>query len=126
MTESDKNGEWKLNILTPSAGGPYVIDVKTSKDKISIKDVLIGEVWLASGQSNMEMDFDYCCNTTDYSEFEMTTANFSQIRMFNVAKNIQSSPVNNLDGKWIKAVKDSIVNFSAVRDISLLKNYTMN
>ena len=114
LTESNKKGEWKLNILTPSAGGPYVIDVKTSKDKISIKDVLIGEVWLASGQSNMEMDFDYCCNTTDYSEFEMTTADFSQIRMFNVTKNIQSSPVNNLDGKWIKAIKDSIVNFSAV------------
>ena len=114
LTESNKKGEWKLNILTPSAGGPYVIDVKTSKDKISIKDVLIGEVWLASGQSNMEMDFDYCCNTTDYSEFEMTTADFSQIRMFNVSKNIQSSPVNNLDGKWIKAIKDSIVNFSAV------------
>ena len=113
MTESDKNGEWKLKILTPSAGGPYVIDVKTSKDKISIKDVLIGEVWLASGQSNMEMDFDYCCNTTDYSEFEMRTANFSKIRMFNVSKNMQSSPINNLDGKWIKAVKDSIVNFSA-------------
>ena len=114
MTESDKNGEWKLKILTPSAGGPYVIDVKTGKDKISIKDVLIGEVWLASGQSNMEMDFDYCCNTTEYSEFEMRTADFSQIRMFNVSKNIQPSPVNNLDGKWIKAIKDSIVNFSAV------------
>jgi len=114
LTKSNKKGEWKLNILTPSAGGPYVIDIKTSKDKISIKDVLIGEVWLASGQSNMEMDFDYCCNTTDYSEYEMTTADFSQIRMFNVAKNIQSSPVNNLDGKWIKAIKDSIVNFSAV------------
>ena len=113
LTESNKKGEWELKILTPSAGGPYVIDVKTSKDKISIKDVLIGEVWLASGQSNMEMDFDYCCNTTDYSEFEMRTADFSLIRMFNVSKNMQSSPINNLDGKWIKAIKDSIVNFSA-------------
>ena len=105
MTESDKNGEWKLKILTPSAGGPYVIDVKTSKDKISIKDVLIGEVWLASGQSNMEMDFDYCCNTTDYSEFEMRTANFSKIRMFNVSKNMQSSPINNLEWKMDKSSK---------------------
>jgi len=113
LTESNKKGEWELKILTPSAGGPYVIDVKTSKEKISIKDVLIGEVWLASGQSNMEMDFDYCCNTTDYSEFEMRTADFSLIRMFNVSKNMQSSPINNLDGKWIKAIKDSIVNFSA-------------
>ena len=113
LTESNKKGEWELKILTPSAGGPFVIDVKTSKEKISIKDVLIGEVWLASGQSNMEMDFDYCCNTTDYSEFEMRTADFSLIRMFNVSKNMQSSPINNLDGKWIKAIKDSIVNFSA-------------
>ena len=113
LTESNKKGEWELKILTPSAGGPYVIDVKTSNEKISIKDVLIGEVWLASGQSNMEMDFDYCCNTTDYSEFEMRTADFSLIRMFNVSKNMQSSPINNLDGKWIKAIKDSIVNFSA-------------
>ena len=113
LTESNKKGEWELKILTPSAGGPYVIDVKTSNEKISIQDVLIGDVWLASSQSNMEMDFDYCCNTTDYSEFEMRTADFSLIRMFNVSKNMQSSPINNLDGKWIKAIKDSIVNFSA-------------
>ncbi len=42
---------------------------------------MIGEVWLASGQSNMEMDFDYCCNTTDRSEIELSTANYPQIRM---------------------------------------------
>ncbi|MDB2625652.1 sialate O-acetylesterase [Flavobacteriaceae bacterium] len=75
---------------------------------------MIGEVWLASGQSNMEMDFDYCCNTTDNSEIELSSANYPEIRMLNITNQISSLPTNNFEGNWEKAVGKNIVDFSAV------------
>ena len=46
----------------------HSLQIKSGKDKINIRNILFGEVWLASGQSNMEMDFDYCCNSTDSAQ----------------------------------------------------------
>ena len=53
--KADNSGKWNLLIQTPSAGGPFTIEITEGKEKITIKNVLIGEVWLCSGQSNMEM-----------------------------------------------------------------------
>ena len=83
---SDNKGNWTIYLDTKNAGGPHSLDITSQKEKIKINDVLIGEVWLAAGQSNMEMDFEYCCNTTDKSEYEISTANYPNIRMFNVKK----------------------------------------
>jgi sialate O-acetylesterase len=52
---ADKNGNWKLKIPTPTAGGPYEVNIITKDTTVLLKDVMIGEVWLASGQSNMQM-----------------------------------------------------------------------
>ena len=87
VTQSDKAGGWMAEIQTPEAGGPFIIEVSTDNESIILTDILIGEVWLAAGQSNMEMDFDYCRNTTDSAEHEIATANFPEIRMFTVEKN---------------------------------------
>ena len=54
-TISDLYGRWRTKLSTPEAGGPHTISIKSKKSNITINDVLIGEVWLASGQSNMEM-----------------------------------------------------------------------
>ena len=110
---ADAEGQWKLRITTPKAGGPYEVTIRTKSTTKSIKDVLIGEVWLASGQSNMEMDFDYCCNTTDFSELERATANYPNIRMINVKKQLSLTPVQEFEGTWKQAIGDSIINFSA-------------
>ena len=110
---ADAFGQWKLSIATPKAGGPYEVTIRTKSTTISIKDVLIGEVWLASGQSNMEMDFDYCCNTTDFSVFVRATANYPNIRMINVKKQLSLTPVQEFEGTWKQAIGDSIINFSA-------------
>jgi sialate O-acetylesterase len=110
---SDNKGHWKLNVPTPEAGGPYQVSIATKTSRVLIKDVLIGEVWLASGQSNMEMDFDYCCNTTDFSEYERSNANYPNIRMIKVKKQLSSTPVQEFEGSWKKAVGDSITRFSA-------------
>lgn len=110
---ADNKGKWKLTIDTPNAGGPYEVTIHTDSNTLFIKDVLIGEVWLASGQSNMEMDFDYCCNTTDFSELERTSADYPNIRMINVKKQLNPNPVQEFEGAWKRAVGDSITNFSA-------------
>jgi sialate O-acetylesterase len=110
---ADSKGRWKLTLDTPKAGGPYEVNISSENNFLTIKDVLIGEVWLASGQSNMEMDFDYCCNTTDFSEFELSTANYPKIRMINVEKQLNSTPVKQFKGTWEKAISDNITPFSA-------------
>jgi hypothetical protein len=73
----------------------------------------MGEVWLASGQSNMEMTFDYCCNTTDSSREEISTANYPHIRIFNVKKNLSIKPLETVKGNWQSAVGERITDFSA-------------
>ena len=62
---ADNNGKWQLKLSTPSAGGPYEVLVNDSKNSIIYKDVLIGEVWLASGQSNMQWKLNQCKDCID-------------------------------------------------------------
>lgn len=54
-TTADANGRWSMKVSTPQAGGPYEVKVACGSDEVAIENVLIGEVWLCSGQSNMEM-----------------------------------------------------------------------
>ncbi|MEZ0131366.1 sialate O-acetylesterase, partial [Flavobacterium sp. LBUM151] len=54
-TKADNQGKWKVDLQTPVAGGPFTIEVTEGTEKIIVQNVLIGEVWLCSGQSNMEM-----------------------------------------------------------------------
>ena len=112
--KSDKEGRWETHLETTSNQNTHSLQIKSGKDKIFIKDILLGEVWLASGQSNMEMDFDYCCNSTDSAQQVLSNDIFNNIRMFNVKKRYSLHPSSDLDGQWVKAVKDSIKSFSAV------------
>ena len=114
FTTADSNGLWKIFIETQKEGGPFNIEVESAEEKIVISDVYLGEVWLAAGQSNMEMNFSYCCNTTDSSENELNNADYSNIRMFNIKKNYLLNPTDQIEGSWIKAEKDQIKDFSAV------------
>ena len=113
-TISDFNGNWKTLLKTVHAVGPFSLIISTKEEKLKINDVLMGEVWLAAGQSNMEMNFDYCCNTTDSAEYEILNANYPNIRMFNVKKQYSLTPSKEVNGYWSKAIGDSIIDFSAV------------
>ena len=112
-TTSDENGKWQTVVKTKKDPGPYSLKVKSGIKSIDIKDILMGEVWLASGQSNMEMTFDYCCNTTDSSKEEILTANYPHIRMFNVKKNLSIKPLETVKGSWESAIGERITDFSA-------------
>ena len=64
-TRVNDSGTWKVAISTSKDPGPHTLVISSAKETMKIDNLLFGEVWLAAGQSNMEMDFDYCCNTTD-------------------------------------------------------------
>ena len=81
--KANDTGNWELKLSTPSAGGPYEVKVNSSKNSIKYKDVLIGEVWLASGQSNMDWKLNQCKSCIDNQEQEIANANYNQIRFFN-------------------------------------------
>lgn len=94
------DGSWKIQLKTPSAGGPYDIIIEGSK-KIQLNDVLVGEVWFCSGQSNMEMPLKgFQKEFVEGSEEEIALANFPQIRFFNTKKQAFVSLQDNVLGRW--------------------------
>ena len=111
-TYSDREGKWqvKLNYLQP--GGPYDM-VIISENEIRIKDILIGDVWLCSGQSNMELPIE---RVMDLYQEEVSEYSNSNIRQFLASKNYNfQGPQEDLEyGTWKSATGDAVLEFSAV------------
>ena len=112
---ADENGNWKVQLSTPEAGGPYVINITTKDSTITMKDVLIGEVWLASGQSNMQMPLKGWPpnDPIKNAEQEIANANYPNIRMFNVTRNYTLKPVDTIHGQWMQCSPEFAGDFSA-------------
>ncbi|QSW87077.1 hypothetical protein J0383_12300 [Flavobacterium endoglycinae] len=109
-TTADKNGKWTVNLAAEKAGGPFEL-VVIGKNKITIKNVLVGEVWICSGQSNMEFQVSKTMN----AEKEIADANYSMIRHFGIAQDLSGTPKEDLkQGKWEEATKQNVGNFTAV------------
>ena len=98
-----------LIIQTPEAGGPYTIHIE-GKNVIELTDVLIGEVWLASGQSNMAWPM----NRSDHAEEEIAAADYPNIRLFTVSRDVASTPRLDCKGEWTACKPESVRSFSAV------------
>lgn len=115
VTNSDSIGQWSLKLKTPKAGGPFEVSITTQDKTITLKDVLIGEVWLASGQSNMEMPLEgFLPNEPidNYKE-EIAAANYADIRYIDVARAIESSPTSSFAGQWQLTNSQNANTFSA-------------
>ncbi len=98
-TKTDKNGKWTLKLESEKEGGPYELIV-TGKNKITISNVLIGEVWICSGQSNMEMPIAGWGKINNYQQ-EIADADFPQIRHFKVPNTVSTKPEDTLaGGEW--------------------------
>ncbi|MGB8167508.1 MAG: sialate O-acetylesterase [Chthoniobacteraceae bacterium] len=106
---ADPAGKWsvKLDDLKPGTAGELTI---AGKNSITVKDVIVGEVWVASGQSNMEW---IVANSKGAPE-ETAAANFPAIRVFTVTKNAQAEPQEDLPGKWEVATPETAGHFTAV------------
>lgn len=112
-TTVDNNGNWKLKITTPKAGGPYSITITEGKT-IKINDVLIGEVWLCSGQSNMEMPMKGFFNQPIIGSAEaIALSSNPQLRLFTVARNKSLQPLDDVNSNWKYSEPENVANFSA-------------
>ena len=108
VTSRDAN--WMVTVQTPAAGGPYTITLK-GYNTIVLNNVLIGEVWVCSGQSNMEMNYNW--GLPDIKAVLPTCAN-NNIRFFTIPKTTANHPQDNCGGEWINCDSNTLKNFSAV------------
>lgn len=113
-TYADENGKWLLHIPKFKAGGPYKLVVfvtENPEQKIEFEDVLVGDVWLASGQSNMELQVQEAKN----AKAEIKQANYPNIRFFFVAHNKSVKPeADILAGSWKVCDSSTVKTTSAV------------
>ena len=107
---ANNGAHWEAEINTPAAGGSYTITIE-GENKIVLEDVLIGEVWVCSGQSNMEWSGD---QDLKESINEAPHANKPEIRLFYVSKSTALYPQDNLEGKWVVCSPESMIHFSAI------------
>jgi sialate O-acetylesterase len=112
-SRADKDGKWKVKVATPSAGGPYTVTISDGKP-LTLKNVMIGEVWVCSGQSNMEMPMKGYKNQpiTGSNELIATSTN-QNIRMITIAKATSLTPLEDFTGIWKTCEPENVCDFSA-------------
>lgn len=110
-TSAGADGRFKVMVKTPAAGGPFAIEI-AGRNSIRLEDVLIGEVWLCGGQSNMEWAF--CNGGVLDGEKERDGANDPQIRLFDAPDRASARPEDDCKGSWAACTPESVNTFSCV------------
>ena len=115
QTKAGEDGRWSVKLPTPEAGGPYTITISGKDTTLLISNVLIGEVWFCSGQSNMEMPLEGWppVDTVMHSYETIASASNPGIRMFNVTKRISGEPLEDCTGRWEVSTPETVRPFSA-------------
>ena len=107
---TDKAGKWTLKLPAMNYGGPFKMTIK-GKTLQTLENIMIGEVWVCSGQSNMEFNL----LTAKNGEAEIAASNYPDIRLFTVKRRISQTPQDQLEeGEWLKCSPASTPRFSAV------------
>lgn len=111
-----KDSLWCVAVRTGDAGGPYSVSVKQGSKSLTIEDVLLGEVWLCSGQSNMVMPvMGYASQPVDGSLEALTGANaFRNVRLIRSPRVLRNGLQEDVDARWQHAGISSVAQFSAV------------
>jgi len=117
-TTADADGRWKIQLAPMPAGGPYEMAVEETDDRVRLTDILIGEVWLASGQSNMDFTVArtpkyYFAGVNDEAA-EVAAANYPQIRMFTGEWTRSYDPRTEVGGSWKICTPENVREFSAI------------
>ena len=114
QVKSDKQGKWKTNLTTPKAGGPYIIIVLNGSEIKTINNVLIGEVWLCSGQSNMEMPLKgFPGQPVIEGNDAIVKSSNKNIRLITVPRATVLEPKDDFEGHWEVAGPQTTGRFSA-------------
>ncbi|MFT3825602.1 MAG: sialate O-acetylesterase [Chitinophagaceae bacterium] len=109
---ADAQGNWIVTLLPEKAGGPYSLQVK-GNTSVTLNGILMGDVWVCSGQSNMEFPVSGWSGVYNAPE-EIAAANYPSIRLFTIEKHVAALPVNDVKGSWQSCNPGSISPFSAV------------
>ncbi len=111
IATADASGKWTVKFAPMEAGGPHQLTVTAKSGKLEVNDILMGEVWLCSGQSNMELPV----RQADNFKTEKKNANFPQIRHFFVEHEVTMAPQTDLkSGEWKICNEENVGNFTAV------------
>ncbi len=109
-TVTDSHANWSIQVMTPEAGGPYEIKI-SGYNQILLKNVMIGEVWICSGQSNMQWPLS---GNVNRGEEEIASADLPDIRLFQVVRKSSEAEQIDLRGKWQVCRPETAKDFSAV------------
>jgi sialate O-acetylesterase len=105
-----KDGKWRLTLPAMKAGGPYILTVK-GKNLITLNDVMVGEVWLCSGQSNMEFNL----KRSLFAKEEIPESSNKKLRHFKVPNRLSADPQEDMEGgSWQVSSPETSGDFSAV------------
>lgn len=108
-TQADQQGRWKVKLNPLGVGGPHTLSIE-AKNRLTFEDVLVGEVWICSGQSNMAL----AVQQANDADLESLTAKFPKIRLISVPQVGISSPQENFQGEWKTCTPETVKDFSAV------------
>jgi len=106
--QADSAGQWIFQMTAPEVGGPYEITL-SGKNTVTIKNILAGQVWVCSGQSNMQMAARGAAN----AEQEIAAAKYPQIRLFTVERTVSEKPLDDCKGRWVECSPETVGDFSA-------------
>ena len=109
LTTTAQNGTWRVDLRPLTAGGPLTMTL-SGENTVTVNNILVGEVWVCSGQSNMEFSFAHTATVAE----ETPKATFPQIRMFTVKKRISINLRTEVEGAWVECSPQSVGGFSAV------------
>lgn len=115
-TITDDKGNWQLTVKTPKAGGPYSITIK-GENTIELSNILMGDVWICSGQSNMHLPVGKSSGWKTgvvNSEEEVKNANYPEIRLFTVDRVTSDTLLNDVKGEWQPCSSKEMYEFSGV------------
>ena len=108
---ADNDGRWQVMLGPFTVGEPKTMVIETNKgDKVQLDNILVGEVWICSGQSNM----GWPMSATFNAEEEVAAANYSKLRLFKVQQAISQEPSKDCNGSWTECSPQNVSNFSAV------------
>jgi len=114
---TDASGEWSVIIPTTIAGGPYQILINGSNE-VLIDNVLLGDIWICSGQSNMEYKINWMGGWKnpwfERDSLDIVEKKYPLIRLFQYKKNTSEEPIDEFEGDWMTVSTETVADFSAV------------
>jgi sialate O-acetylesterase len=115
QTRVDAAGRWSCDLATPPRGGPFEVVLRSGADETNLRDVLAGDVWLCSGQSNMVMPLGPQRGTDGVRDWQQEVAKANhELRVFTVKQKVGNSPESDVDGVWEVCSPATAAGFSAV------------